>query len=300
MEPDPNTTDVLRRVRTVEIKTRRLVTELLAGQYRSAFKGRGTAFDQVRPYVPGDDVRHLDWNVTARAGRPHVKEFVEERQLTALLLVDASASGVFGSEERSKREVLAELACSLAMSAVATDDRVGLVLFTDRIEAYVPPRRGRNHALRIVREVLARPLEGRGTDLAGALDFANRVTRKRGVCFLLSDLQVDLGDPAVDDALTLAGARHDLVALQVRDPVEDAIPDVGAVAVEDAETGTVVRLDTSSPDARARFAALAKARQARVADALTRAGGQLLTLRTDRPWAPELSRFFAERTRRTR
>src|SRR6478609_5135643 len=243
-------------VRQTEIRTRRLVTDTLAGEYHSVFKGRGTNFDSVREYVPGDEVRTIEWNVTARAGHPFVKKFVEERELTLLLMVDVSASGDFGSGEQSKREFAAEIAGVLAFSAIKNSDKVGLLLFTDRVELFVPPRKGRRHVLRIVRDVLSFEPVGRGTDLVHALKFANEVSDRRGIVFLLSDFQTP--NQSVDDvtdfrlALRQTSRRHDLVAMPIEDPRERALPDLGIVAIEDCETVEMVEIDTCNPVVRQR------------------------------------------------
>jgi uncharacterized protein (DUF58 family) len=215
------TRDILRKVRQIEIRTNRIVADSLAGHYHSVFKGRGMDFDEVREYVPGDEVRTIDWNVTARAGHPFVKKFAEERELTLLLLVDASASGHFGSSAQSKRDVAAELACVLALSATRNNDKVGLVLFTDQIELYIPPKKGRRHVLRVVREILFFQPVRRGTDVTQALQFANRMSRRRSVMFLISDFQApgvsaDLRTP-LRQSLSQSARRHDLVAVSIAD-----------------------------------------------------------------------------------
>src|SRR6516162_2192699 len=227
------TREILRKVRQIEIRTNRLVSETLAGQYHSVFKGRGMDFDAVREYTPGDEVRTIDWNVTARAGRPFVKKFVEERELTLTLLVDVSASGDFGSGVQSKREFAAEIASVLAFSAVRNSDKVALILFSDQIELYVPPRKGRRHVLRLVREVLSFGPQRRGTDLVRALDFTNDVIGRRAIVFLLSDFQTGRQTPEsmVDlrRALRQTNRRHDLIAMPIEDTRERVLPNVGIV-----------------------------------------------------------------------
>jgi uncharacterized protein (DUF58 family) len=233
-----------RTVRLIEIRTDRLVTDTLAGQYRSVFKGRGMNFDAVREYAPGDEVRTIDWNVTARAGRPFVKKFVEERELTLALVVDVSASGDFGSGGQSKRELAAEIASVLAFSAVRNNDKVGLILFSDQIELYVPPRKGRRHVLRLVREVLGFEPEHLGTNLVRALDFVNDVIDRRAIVFLLSDFQTGRSTSEsvaeLRRALRQTNRRHDLVAMPIEDAREQMVPDIGIVALEDAETGELI------------------------------------------------------------
>src|SRR5277367_353423 len=234
--PAASVKTILSRMQQLEISTRRLVNDSLIGEYHSVFKGRGMDFDEVREYVPGDEVRTIDWNVTARSGRPFVKKFTEERELTILLLVDVSASGNFGSTSQSKREMAAELASVLAFSAILNSDKVGLILFSDQIEQYIPPKKGRRHVLRVVREILYFQPKHRGTDIVQALDFANRVTRRRAVTFLISDFQTT-GDQAktlsaLQKAIRLSHTRHDLVALHIRDRREEELPDVGVLAIE--------------------------------------------------------------------
>ncbi len=238
--------ETLRKIRRIQIRTKVILESGIGGAYHAVFKGRGMEFAEVREYAPGDEVRTIDWNVTARMGAPYVKKFVEERDLTLLLLVDVSGSQAFGSQYLLKRDYAAELAAVLAFSAVANHDRVGAVLFSDRIEGYVPPGRGRDHALRIVRDLLAREPVGRGTDLAGALRFAQRVLRRRGIVALISDFQAE----GYEKALGALRRRHDVVALHVRDPREGDVPAAGLVAFTDPETGERVVADTARPEVR--------------------------------------------------
>ena len=293
---------IMEKVRQIEIRIRGLVDTSLAGSYRTAFRGRGLDFERVREYVAGDEVRTIDWNVTARAGRPFVKEFREERELTLMLLVDVSASGDFGSTQVAKRELAAELACVLALSAIRNNDLVGLVMFSDRVERFVPPAKGRGHALRVVREILACKPVGRGTDIAAALELAGSISRRRSVMFLISDLEVG-GErsrslAALARAVRPLGAHHDVVAMQIRDPHERELPDVGLIAVEDAETGEVVQLDTARRKVRARFAALAEARAKDVRQLLRRANVETVEIDTSRSYVPTLLQFFSGRERR--
>lgn len=293
------TREILKKVRQIEIRTNRLVTDTLAGQYHSVFKGRGMNFDAVREYVPGDEVRTIDWNVTARAGRPFVKKFVEERELTLLLMVDVSASGDFGSGAQSKRELAAEIASVLAFSAVKNSDKVGLLLFSDRVELYVPPRKGRRHVLRIVREVLGFEPAHRGTDLAQALDFVNDVIDRRAIVFLLSDFQT--GSTPIDElrrAIRQTNRRHDLVALPIEDAREQALPDLGIIAIEDAETGELVELDTRNPAVRRRFTEIAQDRAAQLQRALNAEAVDSLRVSTDQPYVAGLMAFFKNRSRK--
>ena len=296
------TREILRKVRQIEIRTKRLVTDTLAGQYHSVFKGRGMNFDAVREYIPGDEVRTIDWNVTARAGRPFVKKFVEERELTLMLMVDVSASGDFGSGAQSKRELAAEIASVLAFSAVRNSDKVGLILFSDQIELYVPPRKGRRHVLRLVREVLRFEPQHLGTNLVRALDFVNDVIARRAIVFLLSDFQIDHPTPeSVADlrrALRQTNRRHDLVAMPTEDSREQALPEVGIIALEDAETGELIELNTQLPAVRQRFAEIANNRAKQLQRMLNAEAVDSLRLSTDQPYVASLMTFFKNRSRK--
>jgi uncharacterized protein (DUF58 family) len=293
---------VVAKVRQIEIRTRRLVNDGIGGHYRSVFRGRGIDFDEVREYVPGDEVRTIDWNVTARAGHPFVKKFREERELTIMLLVDVSGSFDFGSTAKSKRELAAELASVLALSATRNNDKVGLVLFSDTIEKYVPPKKGRAHVLRVVREILGAEPKQRGTDIAHALRFTNTMTRRRSVMFLLSDFQSPtrsaVETTGVRDAIRLTRVRHDLVALHLIDPREMTLPAVGMLTLEDAETGEVVQVDTMSAKTRDRYAELCEARRLGTARLLRREGVDCLELDSAAPYLPTLLGFFRSRERR--
>jgi uncharacterized protein (DUF58 family) len=240
------TSDLIKKIRKIEITTSRAVNDVMAGQYHSVFKGRGMAFDEVRPYQPGDDIRVIDWNVTARMNDLYVKQFIEERELTVMLLVDASASLSFGTRERFKSELAAEITGLLAFSAIKNNDRVGLIMFTDRIERFVPPKKGAKHVLRVISEVLSFVPEGSQTDIAGALEFLSRVTKRKSVAFLVSDFLAG----GYESALKVAHRRHDLVSIVLRDPLERRLPDVGIAAFEDAESGEVILFDTTSRRAR--------------------------------------------------
>lgn len=288
--------ELIKKIRRIEIRTNRLVTETLAGQYHSVFKGRGMEFDEVREYQPGDDVRTIDWNVTSRAGRLHVKRYREERELTVVLLVDVSRSGEFGTGEQLKREVSAEISALLAFSAIRNSDRVGLVRFTDRIEEYIPPRKGRNHVLRVLREILVPDAEGTGTDLAGALAYVLRVLTRPAVVFLISDML----DGEFEQPLRIAARKHDLVVVELVDPAEERLPPVGLVDMEDAETGARRLVDTSSARVRRAFAAEASRRREEVRELLKRVGVDRITLDVSEPYDRPLVRFFRERARRIR
>ena len=314
--------EILQRVREIQVRTGRQVADVLAGEYVSVFKGRGLEFDEVRPYIPGDDVRTIDWNVTARTGEPFVKRYVEERQLTLMLMADVSASQDFGSAARSKREATAELCALLAFSATRNDDKVGLTLFHGGIEAYIAPRKGHRHALRVVREVLAhgespseadsprkapsrwrgwsrwrRPRKARqSTDLAGAMEFVLSVTKRRTICFVVSDFL----DEGFERSLVLANQKHDVIAVLVTDPRELELPEVGLVGLRDAETGREQLVDTGS---RAFRQAVARAGEERVADLerrLRRSGIDFIQVDASRSVVDPLVRFFRMRDRRAR
>jgi uncharacterized protein (DUF58 family) len=279
------------KIRRIQIRTKVILESGIGGAYHAVFKGRGMEFAEVREYEPGDDVRTIDWNVTARMGAPFVKKFVEERDLTLLLLVDVSGSGAFGSRFLLKRDYAAELAAVLAFSAVANHDRVGAVLFSDRIEGYVPPGRGREHALRIVRDLLALEPASRGTDIQAALRFAQRVMKRRGIVAVLSDFQAE----GYERALGVLRRRHDVIALHIADPRESEFPDAGLVALLDPETGQRVVVDASRPDVRRR---LAQSSLAQAREAFKRTRVDLLALSTDESYEKPLGTFFKARERR--
>jgi uncharacterized protein (DUF58 family) len=283
--------ETLRRIRRIQIRTRVILESGIGGAYHAVFKGRGMEFAEVREYTPGDEVRTIDWNVTARMGAPYVKKFVEERDLTLLILVDVSGSQDFGSRYLLKRDYAAELAAVLAFSAVTNQDRVGAVLFTDRIEGYIPPGHGREHALRIVRDLLAKPPEGKGTDLAGALRFAQKVLRRRGIVAVISDFQAD----GYERALGALRRRHDVVALQVQDPRESDVPASGLVAFTDPESGQRVVADTSRPEVRRALAdpVFEKARKV-----FKKTRVDALTLSTAESYEGPLRGFFRAREKR--
>src|ERR1051325_4921957 len=239
-ERSEKTSEILKKIRTLEIKTRGLVETAFAGDYHSVFKGRGMNFEDVREYQPGDEIRAIDWNVTARLGTAYVKKFTEERELTVMLIVDVSASGNFGSSMQSKRELAAEVACLLAFSAIRNNDKVGLLLFSDRVELFIPPKKGRSHTLRLIREILFSQPQGRGTDPALALDYLNKIVTRRAVVFFISDFQT--GDFSRE--LSVSGRRHDFIAVQVEDEREEVLPNVGIITLEDAETGEQIEINT--------------------------------------------------------
>jgi uncharacterized protein (DUF58 family) len=286
--------EVLRRVRRIEIRTRRLVDHSLAGSYHSIFRGRGMEFSGVREYSPGDDVRTIDWNVSARMGHPFVKVFTEERELTVMLVVDASGSAMFGTARATKMQMSAEIAALLAFSAIRNNDHVGLVLFSDRVETFLPPRKGREHALRVLREVLAANPRGRGTRIAGALEYLRQVVPKRAVVFLISDFQ----DAGYEHILRVAAQKHDVVAIAVRDAREEQLPAVGLIAVEDPESGERGTIDAGSSALRRAYAGLALRERERLRQTMRRAGIDLLELSTGEPYDAPIERFFRERARR--
>ncbi len=290
------TRDILRRVRRIEIRTRRLVEEVFAGQSESVFKGRGMEFSEVRPYLPGDEVRDIDWNVTARMGAPFVKRFTEERELTVMLAVDVSGSLEFGSGSLSKRELSAEIAALLAFSALKNADKVGLVLFSDRLELFVPPAKGRTQILRIVRELLTHGIEGRGTIWSSGLEFMNRVLHRRAVVFLVSDFLT----PIDTKLFRITSRRHDLIALWVEDPREAVLPPVGRLIVEDLETGRRRWLNTGDPKVRESYRLARAEARARMHKALASTRADAVLLSTAASYLPPLLRFFNGRRRRRR
>jgi uncharacterized protein (DUF58 family) len=289
--------EILKKVRQIEIRTNREVTDVLGGQYHSVFKGRGMEFEEVREYLPGDEVRSIDWNVTARLGHPFVKKFKEERELTVMLVVDVSASGQFGSVRQTKNELAAELAAVLAFSAIRNNDKVGLIMFTDQIEEYIAPKKGRRHVLRVIREILAFQPKGRGTNLTRALDYLNHVQRRRAVTFVLSDFQVG-DEELVRKKLRVASKRHDVVALSLRDPREEELPVVGLVELRDAETGERVLVDTFDRNVREGFAAKARARLEALRRLLRSASVDQVEIRCETDYMQPLIKFFRMRERR--
>ncbi len=288
--------EVLRQVKLIELRTRGFVNSLFTGEYRSVFKGQGMEFAEVREYLPGDEVRSIDWNVTARMNRPFVKRYVEERELTVMLAVDLSGSARFGTARRFKSEVETELAAVIAMSAVRNNDRVGTLLFTDRVELVVPPRKGRRHVLRVIRELLAYAPEQRGTDLSGALEYLNRLLTQHAIIFLLSDFLAT----GYEHQLKLLVQRHDVIAVTVEDPAEDVLPNVGLVEFIDPETGVQVSVNTSNAVVRAQYARRAQDERAARRQLLRRLAIDEIVLRTDGDVVSPLLRFFRGREMRGR
>jgi len=286
--------EIFRKVRRIQIVTGALVDEVFAGQYHSAFKGRGMEFEEVREYTPGDDVRTIDWNVTARTGRPFVKSFREERELTVILVVDVSPSQHFGSRQQLKSELVAELGATLAFSAIRNNDKVGLILFTDRIERFVPPRKGTRHVLRVIRELLYHEPAGRRTDIALALEYLSRVMTRRAVVFLISDFQA----PRFTSALQVARHRHDVIPVIVWDERERQFPPLRYVELWDPETGQQAVVDTSSQSWRARFEEVAQQRRQMLLSELRRLRLDAIEVATGQPFVEPLRRFFRSRERR--
>lgn len=286
--------EILKQVRRIDISTRGLVNEVFSGEYHSVFKGRGMNFAEVREYQYGDDIRSIDWNVTARSGAPFVKIFEEERELTVMLLVDVSASGDFGSRERMKAEVAIEICALLAFSATKNNDKVGLILFSDRIEKFVPPRKGRRHVLRVLRELLFHEPEGRGTDIAAALEYLTNVQRKKAVTFLVSDFQ----DQGFEKALSVAGRRHDVVAVRLGDRREQELPALGYLELQDPETGRRAVVNTSNEEFRRRFRERVARRREALDRTLRRSKVDVIDIETGEPYVKPLMRFFQERASR--
>ena len=292
MNQDPR--EILKKIRRLELRTRRLVNSSFSGHYHSVFKGRGMNFEEVREYISGDDIRSIDWNVTARMNTPYVKKFTEERELTVMLLVDVSASGTFGSIELSKRELAAEVAALLAFSAINNQDKVGLLLFSEDVELFIAPKKGRLHTLRLIREMLYFQPRGRRTNLAAALEYLNKLISRRAVVFVISDFLA----PDYSKPLTVTSRRHDLVAMPVIDPGEERLPNVGLITFEDAETGEQVEINTSSSGIREAFAAEEKRRRKNLDKLFGSRGVDVVPLATDEDYLIPLRAFFERRERR--
>lgn len=286
--------ELAKKIRLIQIHTSKAVNDILAGEYHSVFKGRGMEFDEVHEYAPGDDIRTIDWNVTARTGHPYVKRFVEERELTVLFVVDLSASGSFGTKEKLKNEVAAELCALLAFSAIKNNDKVGLLVFTDQVELYIPPKKGVSHVLRVIRDLLnAQPRRSR-TDITQALDFLGRVTHRRAVVFLVSDFQA----AGYEKRLRIAARRHDLIAVSLSDPCEATFPAAGLIELEDAETGESVVVDSSNAAVRRSYEALTRARNDNLAASLRSMGVDQIPVVTGEDYVLDLLKFFRVRERR--
>lgn len=286
--------DVLKKIRQIQIRTTHMVSDLFAGQYHSVFKGQGMEFQEVREYLAGDDIRSIDWNVTARMGHPFIKKFVEERELTVMLMVDISRSNDFGSKQQMKRDLAAEVAAVLAFSAIQNNDRVGLILFSDEVEHYLPPRKGTRHVLRVIRDVLYFKAKKRGTSIASALHFLNNVASRKTVAFLVSDFI----DSNYEQALAVSAKRHDLISVIIRDNRERALVPAGLIEWEDAETGRRLLLDTSNRATRQSFESNYARRQNALMNTMVKRGIDMIELTTGQPYATELVRFFMKRGKR--
>jgi uncharacterized protein (DUF58 family) len=286
--------EIIKKIEKIHIHTNYLVNDVFAGEYESAFKGRGMEFEEVREYAPGDEIRSIDWNVTARMGRPFVKEFKEERELTVMLLIDVSSSGLFGTVKEFKNEVAAELGAILAFAAIKNNDKVGLIIFTDTVEKFIPPQKGRNHVWRVIREVIGHQPQERNTDIKMALDFLNRVLNRRAVCFLISDFISE----GYEKNLRITNKKHDLIAVSVADPRERELPSIGFIELEDAETGETILVDTSDRSIRDGFKTLSE-ESTRARNELFRSMGvDYIDIRTDKPLIDPIMKFFLLRERR--
>ncbi len=294
--------ELMAKVGKIRILTNKLIDDQLSGDYHSTFKGQGVEFDEVRPYVPGDDVRTIDWNVTAKTGLPYIKRFSEERELTILFMVDVSGSQGYGSVRRSKMELAAEVTALLALTAIRNQDKIGLILFSDEIVKYIPPRKGRDSVMRLVREVLAAEDSATGgTDIAAALKFLNSVQKRRAVVFLVSDFLLSSVKPqtsSFEQLLRATARHHDMVCVPVSDPAEQELPNVGLVELEDPETGELVLVDTSSAAVRRRFSATASEENEELKRFFLKTGIDTLTIATDRPYINEVRALFKRRARK--
>jgi uncharacterized protein (DUF58 family) len=294
--------DLLAKVRRIEISTSRLVTDLFAGQYHSVFKGQGIEFDEVREYNFGDDVRQIDWNVTARTGRPHIKKYIEERELTVMLMIDVSASEFFGTRYRLKSQVAAEIAALLGLSAIRNNDKVGLLAFSDRVERFIPPRKGRRHVLRVIREALYCEPRGRGTDIAAALHYFRNITKRRTICFCVSDFWgsgawTAAGDirPEFQRQLAVTNLRHDLIAVSLHDPAEAVLAGEGLVFLRDAETGEGRLVDAGDRRQRGQLRAMFERRRSALRECFRSAGMDHIFIQSDADYAEAFIRFFKKR-----
>ena len=286
-------TELLKKVRKIEIKTRGLSNQLFSGEYHSAFKGKGMAFSEVREYQPGDDIRTIDWNVTARLNHPYVKVFEEERELTVMLIVDVSGSGNFGTQVQFKRELITELCAVLSFSAIKNNDKIGILFFSDKIEKFIPPKKGKSHILRIIRDLIEFEPTNKGTNITQALRFFTNVVKKKSICFLISDFM----DTGFDDALKIANRKHDLIALKIYDKSENELPDVGILKMIDAETGAESWVDTSNQKARTAFKAAAIKRQNQINNLMMRAGIDTTSIGTHESYVKPLMELFKRRNR---
>ncbi len=287
------TSELLKKVRKIEIKTKGLSKHIFSGEYHSAFKGRGMSFSEVRDYHYGDDVRNIDWNVTARTGDPHVKVFEEERELTVMLLIDISPSSFFGTQEQLKNELITEISAVLAFSAINNNDKVGVLLFSDKIEKYIPPKKGKQHILRIIRELINFEPEGTGTDIGLVLEYLNNLVKKRSICFLISDFLAQ----GYESPLRIAARRHDIVGIHIVDPREEELPNVGLVRAFDSETGNYEWIDTAIPAVRRKYNEWFTQNHQYFKTNFLRSGADMVSVRTNVPYVNTLLQFFKKRGR---
>jgi len=294
------TQDLIKKVRKIEIKTRGLSSHIFSGEYHSAFKGRGMAFSEVREYVPGDAIRSIDWNVTARFNHPYVKVFEEERELTVILLVDVSASGEFGTRVQLKKDFVTEFCAVLSFSAIQNNDKIGIIFFSDKIEKFIPPKKGKSHILRIIRELIEFQPQHKKTEIGNALRYLMNVIKKRSICFVISDFMEDTSAQYTrfDDALKFASKKHDLVALQVYDEREAELPDAGMIRFRHAETGEIISIDTGKAQVRAAYKKNWLLRQKQLAESFARSGVDNAILRSDQSYVPPLMKLFKKRGRK--
>lgn len=288
------TSELLKKVRKIEIKTRGLSNQIFSGEYHSAFKGRGMAFSEVREYQPGDDIRTIDWNVTARLNHPYVKVFEEERELTVMLLVDVSGSESFGTQKQLKQELITEICAVLAFSAIQNNDKIGVIFFSDKIEKFIPPKKGKSHILRIIRELITFKPSHNGTNLHDALRYFTNVIKKRSIAFVISDFM----DEGFEDALKIANRKHDVVALRIYDKRETELPDVGLLRVQDAETGAARWINTSDPDARRQYMVAAKTAELKLKEIFNKSGVDTASISTSESYVKPLMNLFKKRESR--
>lgn len=286
------TSELLKKVRAIEIKSRGLSNQIFSGEYHSAFKGRGMAFSENREYQHGDEIKTIDWNVTARMGHPYVKVFEEERELTAMILVDVSGSEQFGTKGQLKRSLITELAAVLAFSAIQNNDKIGVIFFSDKIEKFIPPKKGKSHILRIIRELINFEAESSGTDIRLALDYLNSVIKKRSICFLVSDFE----DQGFEDALKIANKKHDMVALQIQDPAEQVLPNIGLVQIKDSETGAVQWVNTGSKSVRQKFSKNRTIQNAELKGLFRKSGVDFASIKTNENYVRPLMNLFKQRS----
>ena len=287
------TSELLKKVRKIELKTKGLSNHIFAGEYHTAFKGRGMAFSEVREYQPGDDVRTIDWNVTARFNLPFVKVFEEERELTVMLIIDVSGSKNFGTQNQFKQELVTELAAVLAFSAIQNNDKIGVIFFSDKVEKFIPPKKGKSHILRIIRELIAFEPENTTTKIAEGLRFFNNVIKKRSVCFVISDFM----DSGYDAPLKIANKKHDVIAIKINDPREEELPNIGLIQLKDAESGQLKWVDTSNPSVRESYQSYSRNRSQHTQQLFKNSGVDTIALQTDQDYIKPLIRFFKKRNR---